>query len=274
MNQITKAIIPVAGWGTRRFPITKVIEKSMLPIGNRPIVDYVVADCLAAGIRDIYFVVASVDSQVERYYSENALLNEYLQANNKEEMLPLITPPSDVAFHYIIQPLDAEGKYGTAVPVSLALPYIGPGESVVVLMGDDFIYNSDGSSETARLIKAAETGGSVMLGVDVPREQLGRYGVLELNDKNEFVRIVEKPTPDQAPSTLINVSKYVLDYEALQCISRYVAADQTREYLIIDPLNTYVAEGGSLKVARAVGQYLDGGTVEGWLQANKVVLEG
>jgi UTP-glucose-1-phosphate uridylyltransferase len=112
-----------------------------------------------------------------------------------------------------------------------------------------------------------------MLGVEVPREDVGRYGVLELNEKDEFVRIVEKPSAEQAPSTLINISKYVLDSEALECVRRYVAADRTGEYLITDPLNDYVTGGGSIKVVKVSGKYLDGGTVEGWLDANRAVLE-
>lgn len=272
MASITKAVIPAGGWGTRRLPITKVIEKSMLPIGNRPLVDYVVSDCLAAGIRDIFFVVSSENSQLRQYYSENKPLNEYLRTNGKADMLPLVTPPDDARFHYIVQEIGPTGKYGTAVPVSMMMPYVKPGESLAVLMGDDFIYHSDGSGETARLIGAASTGGSAMLGVEVPREYVGRYGVLELNEKDEFIRIVEKPSPDQAPSTLINISKYVLNYEALKCVKRYVDADQAGEYLITDPLNGYVAQGGVLKVVRAAGEYLDGGTLEGWFQANRTVL--
>jgi UTP--glucose-1-phosphate uridylyltransferase len=267
--QITKAIIPVAGFGARRLPITKTIEKCMLPIGNRPIVDYVVQDCIAAGITDIYFVVSSTSTQLESYYSDNTLLNEYLISNNKQELLTDVVVP-DVNFHYIIQA--TSGKYGTAIPVSLVAPLIQKGESVVVLMGDDFIYNRDGSSEIQRLIEATPLGGNSMLGVNILREQVSRYGVLELDDNNGFKRIVEKPTIEAAPSTLINVSKYVINYDLLQLIVEYSNKDiQDGEYYITDPINDYVASGGSLKVVPAVGEYLDGGTLDGWLHANNVV---
>ena len=128
---VTKAIIPVAGWGTRRLPITKAIEKCMLPIGNRPIVDYVVRDCLAAGINDIYFVVGESSTQLQLYYEENGALDAYLIANGKENLLPLVKPPREVRFHYITQP--ADGKYGTALPISVVMPEIEHGESVAVL---------------------------------------------------------------------------------------------------------------------------------------------
>jgi len=272
MSSITKAIIPVAGWGTRRLPITKVIEKCMLPVGNRPIVDYVVEDCLKAGIREIYFVVNSGSTQLQSYYSSNEELVTYLERNGKHDMLPLIAAPENISFHYIVQP--ANGKYGTTIPVALAASNLAQGESVVVLMGDDFLFNPDGQSEVARLIEAAGEAGSAMLGVSVPKDQVSRYGVLELNEHEEFVQVVEKPPVDEAPSDLINVSKYVFNYEMLQEIVGYANEDQSigGEYLITEPINRYVQKGGKLKVIPAVGQYLDGGTVEGWLHANKVVL--
>ena len=266
---ITKAIIPVAGWGTRRLPITKAIEKCMLPIGNRPLVDYVVQDCIKAGITDIYFVVSDGSTQLQAYYSDNGALNTYLIAAGKEDMLPVVAPPSGVNFHYI--PQDANGKYGTAIPVGLAAPYVQPGESVVVLMGDDFIYNPDGSSEVARLLAATPENGNAMLGVNIPREHVSRYGVLELNANSEFVRIVEKPSPEQAPSTLINVSKYVLNHDMLTAVAQYAELALSGEYYITEPINQYIMNGGSLKVVQAQGRYLDGGSVEGWLHANNVV---
>lgn len=268
---ITKAIIPVAGWGTRRLPITKSIEKCMLPVGNRPVVDYVVQDCITAGIRDIYFVVSEDSTQLHSFYGKNEMLNDYLKAAGKSEMLSLVAPPDEVRFHYVVQNVNG-GKYGTAVPVSLVASEIKEDESVVVLMGDDFLYNPDGSSEVARLIESAPSTDCAMLGVTIPREQVGRYGVLDLNDRDEFVRIVEKPSPKDAPSDLINVSKYVLNNQAIKMIVEYVKQSKVGEYYITDPINDYVKGGGKVHVVRAKGQYLDSGTVEGWVHANNVVV--
>lgn len=270
---ITKAIIPVAGWGTRRLPITKAIEKCMLPIGNRPLVDYVVQDCIAAGITDIYFVVNEWMTQIQTYYQENEALASYLASVGKEDMLEMVTPPANVNFHFITQDTN-NGKYGTAIPVSLAAEYLASDESVVVLMGDDFLYNGDDSSEVARLLTATPEGGSAMLGVNVAPEEVSHYGVIDTNSSNEFVRIVEKPTKEQAPSTLINVSKYVLNAELIAQITHYSEMELSGEYLITDPINSYVQDGGVVTVVPAEGQYLDGGSVEGWLHANEVVVKG
>lgn len=269
--KITKAIIPVAGWGTRRLPITKAIEKCMLPIGNRPIVDYVVQDCIAAGITDIYFIVSEGSMQLQQYYTPNIDLEAYLQKNNKVAMIPLVTPPQNVQFHYITQPQD--GKYGTTIPVALAVPYVEEGESVVVLMGDDFIFNRDGSSEVARLLEATPEGESAMLCAEIDRRDVARYGVVEMKGSGEYVRIVEHPTPENTPSTLINISKYVMNYELLKLVEAHAITKQAGEYYVIDPMNEYVAGGRRIYVQPAAGQYLDGGSVEGWFQANKVVLE-
>lgn len=264
---ITKAIIPVAGWGTRRLPITKAIEKCMLPIGNRPIVDYVVEDCIRAGIRDIYFVVGEQSSQIHTYYGENKLLNEYLRTNGKEGKIAEITPPKNVNFHYIIQPQNE--KYGTAIPVALCADEVEEGESVVVLMGDDFIYNKDGSSEVQRLIEATPAGKSSLLGVEVPQEEVSKYGVLRISDANDFIEIVEKPNQEEAPSNLINISKYVVSYELMQEITRFADEEYNDgEYYITVPINHYVESGASMKVVPAKGEYLDGGSLEGWLHAN------
>lgn len=265
---IRKAIIPVGGWGSRMLPITKTIEKCMLPVGTRPVVDYIVHDCIRAGITDIYFVVSEGSTQVQEYYSHNEVLNTYLRDNGKDDKLPLVTPPQGVSFHYIVQ--SGGGKYGTAVPVGLVNDYIDEDESVVVLMGDDFLYSTDGENDTARLIEAASDG-AAMLGVTIPRENVSRYGVLQLSEAGEYERIVEKPAPEDAPSTLINVSKYVLPKVAIEAAVTIPVNPSRGEYEITDVINQYVADGGSIRVVEAAGQFLDAGTPEGWLHANNVV---
>lgn len=266
---ITKAIIPVAGWGTRRLPITKAIEKCMLPIGNRPIVDYVVEDCIKAGITEIYFVVnKNFNQQIKTYYGDNAALNDYLESRGKE---PLPRINDAVSFHYLEQA--SNEKYGTAIPVALAADYVAEHESVVVVMGDDFIYNSDGSSEIARLIEATPENGCAMLCATVAKNEVGRYGVVEMTEQGDYIRIVEHPDPETTPSTLINISKYVMNFQLLQA-TRTVPQHSSGEYYLIDAMNRHVEQGETIKVLPAQGVYLDGGNLEGWLHANNVVVGG
>lgn len=268
---ITKAIIPVAGWGTRRLPITKAIEKCMLPIGNRPLIDYIVRDCLQAGITEIIFVISKGDYQIQKYFAVDQELNDWLTYSGKQDMIPLVTPPGGVVLRFVEQPMNQ--KYGTAVPIGMVLPYVAKGESVAVLMGDDFIYNADGSSELLRLKEATPDGGSSMLAVEVPADQVDRYGVIQLNEMTHgFERIVEKPPVGQAPSNLINVSKYILNYDILQLVKTYTDLNVSGEYLITEPINQFVMSGGLVQVVPAKGQYLDGGTLAGWMHANEVVV--
>lgn len=266
---ITKAIIPVAGWGTRWLPITKSIEKCMLPIGNRPVVDYVVQDCIEAGITDIYFVVAEHSTQLRQYYENNVRLNSYLENDNKKELLKSVALPDGVKFHFVVQ---SQVKYGTAVPVSFAANSIEPGESAIVLMGDDFVYNPNGKNPIIQLIEETEDGGNSLLGVNIPAEEVSRYGVIDMSENNNFIQIVEKPSIEDAPSSLINISKYVLNKDVIDQIVQFVNTEKNGEYYITDVINEYVANGGTVKVVEATGEYLDGGNPRSWLHANRVVM--
>lgn len=271
---ITKAIIPVAGWGTRRLPITKIIEKSMLPVGNRPLVDYSVQELIKAGVKDIYMVISNVEPcQVQEFYKDNLALNKYLIERGKEDKLEKAkTLPDDVKIHYTVQ--DPSGKYGTAVPIAMVVEEYKIDEPVLVFMGDDFIWNPGGESAAEALIKASEGINSAILGVEIPREQVEKYGVL--SEKNgKLVGVVEKPKPEEAPSNLINVSKYIMTPELLRKIVKYVNENdfgpKDQEYMVTDPIDSFISEGGIIKVAPTSGEYLDGGSVEGWLHANNVV---
>jgi UTP--glucose-1-phosphate uridylyltransferase len=272
---ITKAIIPVAGWGTRRLPITKIIEKSMLPVGNRPLVDYSVQELIKAGVKDIYMVISNTEPcQVQEFYKDNLALNQYLIERGKEDRLKLAkTLPDDVTIHYTVQ--DPASKYGTAVPIALVVKEYRIDEPVLVFMGDDFIWNPGGESAAEALIKASgEKEESAILGVEIPKEKVKKYGVLSEKD-GKLVGVVEKPEPEEAPSNLINVSKYIMAPELLKRIVKYVDehdfGPKDQEYMVTDPIDDFIKEGGIMRVAPTTGEYLDGGSVEGWLHANNVV---
>lgn len=272
---ITKAIIPVAGWGTRRLPITKIIEKSMLPVGNRPLVDYSVQELIEAGVKDIYMVISNVEPcQVKAFYQDNLALNQYLIDRGKKDRLELAqTLPKDVKIHYLAQ--DPSGKYGTAVPIAMVVQEYNLNEPVYVFMGDDFIWNPQGESAAEALavtLKDAED--SAIFGVEIPKDQVEKYGVFSVQD-GLLTEVVEKPSVEEAPSNLINVSKYIMSPRLLQEVVEYVNTHDfgpmDQEYVVTDPIDTYLKKGGVMRVATTDGEYLDGGSVEGWLHANNVV---
>lgn len=272
---ITKAIIPVAGWGTRRLPITKVIEKSMLPVGDRPLVDYSVQELIKAGVTDIYMVISNVEPcQVKAFYQDNLALNLYLTERGKTDRLKLAkTLPDNVKIHYIAQ--DPSGKYGTAVPIAMVVEEYNINEPVLVFMGDDFIWNPGGKSAAEALLESLNgEEDSAIFGAQIPREEVERYGVFSVKD-GLLTEVVEKPSVEEAPSNLINVSKYVMSPSLLHEIVDYVNKNDfgptDQEYVVTDPIMNYLAKGGVMHVATTDGEYLDGGTVQGWLHANNVV---
>ncbi len=274
--QINKAIIPVAGWGTRRLPITKVIEKAMLPIGNRPLADYVVEDCAKAGIKEVYIVIDEKPfSQIKAYYEENAKLNNYLVARGKSDKLSLADTSRDgLTIHFYAQK-DVDNRYGSAEPVAQVVREFNIDEPCVILMGDDFVYNADGSSDLVRLMETIEDEtDSALLATEIPLEDVERYGVFEVKD-GLLSGIYEKPKKEEAPSNLINISKYIMSTELLQRIVKYCDENdfgpQDQEYLITDPIIDHIKAGGKIHVLPIKGQYLDGGSMEGWLHANNVV---
>jgi UTP--glucose-1-phosphate uridylyltransferase len=275
MQKITKAIIPVAGWGTRRLPITKIIEKSMLPVGNRPLVDYSVQELIKAGITDIYMVISNVEPcQVQEFYRDNHALNDYLVERGKADRLVLAkTLPDHVKIHYTTQ--DPAGRYGTAVPIALVVEEYNIDEPVLVFMGDDFVWNPDGESAAESLIHSLQNADeSAILGVEIPKEKVDKYGVLSIKD-GKLTGVVEKPSVEEAPSNMINVSKYIMSKDLLRRIVNYVKSHDfgplDQEYLVTDPIDEYINEGGVMRVAPTTGEYLDGGSVEGWVHANNVV---
>lgn len=276
----TKAIIPVAGYGSRRLPITKAIDKYMMPILNRPIIDYVIQDCIAAGVVDFYVVVSKGGGkQLLDYYGRNEGIEAYLNDHNKQDLLPLVAPlRSDVKIHLVEQDTE-DGRYGTTIPVWLCSEFVQEGEQVLVCMGDNAVYNFEQRSEAARLVEAAAHGGSAMLGVEVPSDELHRWGVIGMkeNDKGQkvFDYIHEKPKDGEAPSNLINVSNYIFDRAFFDMLDASVAAgpNESGEYFITDPINDYVKAGHYMGVVESDGKFLDSGTLENWLFANNYIAE-
>ena len=182
----------------------------MLPVGDRPLVDYSVQELIKAGVTDIYMIISNVEPcQVREFYRDNVALNQYLIERGKESRLALAkTLPDNVQIHYIQQ--DPSGKYGTAVPIAMAVEEFRIDEPVLVFMGDDFIWNPGGESAAESLLKSLKGAeDSAILGVEVPKDEVDKYGVFSVQN-GSLTDIVEKPKVEDAPSNLVNVRKYVI----------------------------------------------------------------
>lgn len=278
---IRKAVITCAGFGTRFLPITKTIQKEMLPILNRPIIDYIVDDCIVAGIEEIIFVVKESEGRlVEHYYTEYRSLKQHLEKMGKyekykEKLLPYRQNDfgDKIKFRFITQTI--ADRYGTAIPVELAKKYLENEESFLVFMGDDFIFNSDGKNETKTMIELFNNSKSkgLITCITKPESELHKYGIAVVKNKNGFTylnNLVEKPEPGTAPSNLANISQYIFTPEIFDIIANQKPNPSSGEYYITDSA-TILAQDQNVCVYTPEGVYLDGGNVLGWLKANLIV---
>ena len=271
---IKKAVIAAAGFGTRFLPVTKTIQKEMLPILTRPTIDYVVDDCIQAGITDIIFVVNEFNDQIRHYYSRDNELEERLrQKGNNQDLETIQQLHRKANFHFITQKHD--GPYGTSIPLLVSEEHIKDEDAFLYLTGDDFILTDDGSSSIKQLIKRFEnendTPGGLMACTRRPEEELYRYGVIKHDlATNHLLEIVEKPAPGTAPSNLINISKYVLTQSVFPLLKQQYTQAKPTEYYITDILVEQAATRPVI-VYESAGIFIDSGTVDNWINANHIL---
>jgi UTP--glucose-1-phosphate uridylyltransferase len=214
MQKIRKAIIPAAGFGTRFLPQTKAMPKEMLPIVDKPVIQYVVEEAVAAGIEDIVIVTGALKRAIEDHFDvPNAELIKNLEAGGKTALIEETYKISDLAnFVYIRQ----KGMYGNGTPVLCAEPVI-ENEMFAVMWGDEFIYSNP--PRLSQMVSVYEKyGGAVISAVRIQnRDDLKRYGIADVEpvDGNVYKikNIVEKPQPDKAPSNLATHGAYILPPE-------------------------------------------------------------
>ncbi len=217
MARIRKAVFPVAGLGTRFLPATKTVPKEMLPIVDRPLIQYAVDEAVEAGCDTLVFVTNRYKHSVADYFDKAYELEQKLEQSGKHELLAVVRNvlPSHVRAVFVTQ---AEAL-GLGHAVLCAKPIIGD-EPFAVLLPDDLIWNrSQGAGAPGALKQMADaaerSGGSVIAVQDVPREMTNSYGIVAtdaFDGRSGRIRaIVEKPAPEVAPSTLAVVGRYVLD---------------------------------------------------------------
>lgn len=272
--KIKKAVITAAGYGTRFFPLTKTIQKEMVPILNRPLIDYVVEDLLKAGIEEIIFVVKDTDTQIQHFYTEASEVKAYLARMGKMDKYPDLARLHEKAkFTFVTQkPTD---PYGTATPLRLVRENVENEEAFFMFMGDDFIYNPDGSSEASKMLDLFTKSNARSLATFIrrPKELLYKYGVARTRKTNDFeflIDIYEKPEPGKEPSNLVNISKYIFTPDVYNALDQQEINPIHNEWLITDTISI-LAKQSDVVIYPTSGEYLDGGYVEGWLKANLLV---
>ena len=212
MPRIRKAVFPVAGLGTRFLPATKTVPKEMLPIVDKPLIQYAVDEAIEAGCDTLVFVTNRYKHSVADYFDKAYELEQKLERSGKTEQLELVRNvlPPHVRAVFVTQ---AEAL-GLGHAVLCAKPIVGD-EPFAVLLPDDLIWNR-GPGALKQMADAAEASGASVIAVqDVPRAQTGSYGIVATDPfvgrSGRIHAIVEKPRPEEAPSTLAVVGRYVLD---------------------------------------------------------------
>ncbi|QWP75012.1 UTP--glucose-1-phosphate uridylyltransferase GalU [Lysobacter sp. K5869] len=211
--RIRKAVFPVAGLGTRFLPATKTVPKEMLPIVDRPLIQYAVDEAVEAGCDTLVFITNRYKHAVADYFDKAYELEHKLERSGKTEQLELIRDvlPRGVRAVFVTQ---AEAL-GLGHAVLCAKDVIG-NEPFAVLLPDDLIWNRGGAGALKQMADASEASGASTIAVqDVPREQTGSYGIVATSNfdarQGRITAIVEKPKPEVAPSNLAVVGRYVLN---------------------------------------------------------------
>ena len=210
MQKIKKAVIPAAGYGTRFLPATKATPKEMLPIVDKPTIQYIVEEAKASGIEDILIISGHGKRAIEDHFDSAPALEMALQEKGKDDLLALVRETADINIHYIRQ------RYmrGLGDAILCARSFMG-NESFAVLLGDDVVYNP-AKPALAQLIDIYEaTGGSVLGCQNVPQEKVSAYGIVagKQTDNPRLMRVadmVEKPAVEEAPSRMAVLGRYII----------------------------------------------------------------
>ena len=268
--RVRKAVLPAAGFGTRFLPATKAIPKEMMPLVDRPIIQYAVEEAAASGIEQIIIVISTGRNAIEDHFDSNASLERWLEERGDIDMLRTIRRISEfgtVAF------VHQREQLGLGHAVLMAKDLVGD-EPFAVILSDDVMLNPSGDPVTRQLIDAhVAHRGSVIAVQRVDRQDVTRYGIVDpLHEEGRLVEIqnlVEKPSVDDAPSDLAVLGRYVLTpkiFDVLEQTNRGAGG----EIQLTDAIRTLIGEQPVFGY-QFEGTRHDAGTRIGWLKANLTV---
>ena len=263
---VRKAVFPVAGLGTRLLPATKAMPKEMLPIVDKPLIHYAVEEAKAAGIEEFFFVTSrgksAIDDHFDRAIELEAALRERGKTDLLEELESRLPEPGQIAYTRQQIPL------GLGHAVWCARGLVGD-EPFAVLLADDLML-CEPPCLTQMVEAYLETGGNVAAIIEVPRAQTSRYGVLDvISDDGKLVRargVVEKPSPERAPSTLTIIGRYIIQPEVFGHLAN-ADPGSGGEIQLTDALAKLIDDGQPFHGLRFNGRRYDCGDKLGFLEA-------
>lgn len=261
------AIVPAAGLGTRFLPTTKAVPKELLPVVDTPGIEFVAAEAAEAGAERLVIVTSPDKRAVTEYFSPNTELEATLEQRGKDDLLAKVRrAPNLIAAETALQ----KNALGLGHAVGCAEDSLAPDDdAVAVLLPDDLVLPT---GVLGRMAEArARYGGSVLCAFDVPPEQVSSYGVFEVadtgdEDVKQVLGMVEKPSPEQAPSNLAAVGRYLLDRAVFDALHR-IEPGAGGELQLTDAVALLISEGHPVHVVVHRGQRHDLGNPGGFLKA-------
>ena len=221
MKRIRKAVIPAAGFGTRFLPATKATPKEMLPIVDKPTIQYIVEEALASGIEDILIISGHAKRAIEDHFDSTPILEENLKAKGKTELLKMVQEISEINVHYIRQ----KHMRGLGDAILCARAFVD-NEPFAVLLGDDVVYNPKPQPPALKQLMDmyTQTGATILGCQKVPREKVSSYGIVagEPTINEQLMKVsdmIEKPSVEEAPSQMAVLGRYIITpdvFEVLQ----------------------------------------------------------
>jgi UTP--glucose-1-phosphate uridylyltransferase len=268
-RSIKKAVFPVAGLGSRFLPATKAQPKEMLPIVDKPLIQYAVEEAVEAGITEMIFITGRNKRAIEDHFDKAYELEAELEAAGKQQLLEMVRGviPKNVNCMYIRQPM----ALGLGHAVLCAKPIVGD-DAFAVLLADDFMQGErDGPGVMAQMAATFAREQSSLLGVqDVPRAHTKQYGIVSTDPFGERLEkvgaIVEKPAPELAPSTLAVVGRYVLTPRIFSCLEK-IGKGAGGEIQLTDGIEALM-QYETVLAYRYQGRRFDCGSKLGYLQAS------
>ena len=263
---IRKVIIPVAGWGTRSLPATKNIPKEMLPVYNKPAVQYVVEEAISSGITDVVFITNRDKNVIEDHFDYNLQLEGVLERAGKHEQLALIRQVAEMANCTSIR---QKKQLGLGHAVLCAKDVIGADDGFAIMVGDDLLFGMNPGIQ--QLAEVARSERLPVIGVmEVPQERVNRYGIIAGDEVSPGIyrvtKLVEKPKVNEAPSRLAIVGRYVLTPEIFGHLEK-VQPGHGGEIQLTDALQGQ-ASGRGLLAVKIRGMRFDVGDWAEYLTAN------
>ena len=264
-KRIRKAVIPAAGYGTRFLPVTKAIPKEMIPIVDKPVIQYIVEEALQSGIEEILIITGHGKRAIEDHFDTNIDLELQLRQQGKDQLLHLVQDISSINIHYIRQ----KHMRGLGDAIRCAESFID-NEPFAVLLGDDVVYNPE-QPALKQMMDAFSRLGATMLGCqEVPQELVSRYGIVQGQPTDDdrvvkLINMVEKPAVDEAPSRLAALGRYILTPDIFEILRR-VQPGKGGEIQLTDALRL-MADREAVYAYTFSGRSYDTGNKLGFLKA-------